>query len=114
MIKMDTNDLLTKSAMEMIVHAGEARNHLNQALNELYEGHVEEYEKLMKLVKEKITESHRAQTQVLQSTIADTTVYPSILFTHAQDTLMTVMSEVNIATYLAKIIHKISKMEIKV
>ena len=35
---------------------------------------------------------------------------PDILFTHAQDTLMTVMSEINTARHLAKIMKKLKEI----
>lgn len=98
-----TLDEINAKAMEMIVAAGAARNNLNMALNALYDGDEEKYAALMKDAEKSITESHRAQTVVLQQTITDVDMRPNILFTHAQDTLMTIMSEINMGKQLAKL-----------
>ena len=58
--------------------------------------------------RKKITESHTAQTKVLQQTIADEEFRPNILFTHAQDTLMTVMSEINVGKQLVRLYKKVN------
>lgn len=102
-----TIEELSQHAMEMIVHAGIARDNLNKALDALYDGNEEEYEEKMKVTKKEMVSAHAAQTDVLQQTINDTDLNLTILFTHAQDTLMTVMSEINTARHLAKILRKI-------
>lgn len=99
-----TIDELNAQAMEMIVHAGNARTLLNEALNDIYKFDEEGYQSKMEEANKEITLSHRAQTVVLQNTITDIEMRPNILFTHAQDTLMTIMSEINIAKHLAKIV----------
>lgn len=105
-----TLEVLSEHAMEMIVHAGNARTHLNKALDALYEGDEDSYESLMKDAKKEMVQAHAAQTDVLQKTINDTDLQLTILFTHAQDTLMTVMSEINTAKHLAKIMKKIKEI----
>ena len=100
-----TIDELNEKSMEMIVAAGAARTALNQALDNIDD--VEKYDALMEEARKKITESHTAQTKVLQGTITDVNFYPNILFTHAQDTLMTVMSEINTAKAIGKVYRRI-------
>lgn len=56
--------------------------------------------------KAKMKEAHAAQTAVLQETITDPSIRPNILFTHAQDTLMTVMSEINYGKTYCKAVYK--------
>lgn len=102
-----TIDELNEKSMEMIVAAGEARTALNQALD--YIDDAAKYDELMEEARKAITRSHTAQTKVLQGTITDTSFYPNILFTHAQDTLMTVMSEINTAKQLGKLYRKLSE-----
>lgn len=99
-----TIDELNSQAMEMIVHAGNARTLLNEALEEIYKFNEEGYKTKMEEANKEITASHRAQTVVLQNTITDEGMRPNILFTHAQDTLMTVMSEINVAKHLGKVV----------
>ena len=103
-----TLDEVNTKAMEMIVAAGEARTALNNALDSLMEDKYEECDVLMEEARKKITESHTAQTKVLQQTIADEEFRPNILFTHAQDTLMTVMSEINVGKQLVRLYKKVN------
>lgn len=104
-----TTDEMNSQAMEIIVNAGNGRTLLNKALEALYEGDEELYNLHMEAAKKEMIAAHAAQTKVLQSTIADEEVRPNILFTHAQDTLMTIMSEMNIAKHLAKVVRMIKE-----
>lgn len=106
-----TTDEMNEQAMEIIVTAGNGRTLLNQALEGLYEGDEELYNANMEAAKKEMIAAHAAQTKVLQSTVTDEEVKPNILFTHAQDTLMTIMSEMNIAGHLAKIVRMIKEDE---
>lgn len=106
-----TIEELNAYAMEMIVHSGNGRNLLNQALDALYEGDENIYEEKMAEAKKEMQTAHSAQTKVLQGTITDPETKPNILFTHAQDTLMTVMSEMNTAKHLARILKKIKEIQ---
>ena len=103
-----TVDELNEKAMEMIVSAGAGRTALNVALDALSEGNKEKYEEMVTEAKAK--EAHAAQTAVLQETITDPSIRPNILFTHAQDTLMTVMSEINTAKHIAKLYTKVLEL----
>ena len=105
-----TVDTLNEKAMLMIVNAGAGRTALNIALESLMAGDQEKYESMMEEAKGKMKEAHAAQTSVLQETIADPDAKPNILFTHAQDTLMTVMSEINTAKHIAKLYEKVVEM----
>lgn len=104
-----TNEVLNEHAMQIILHAGEARSYINFALDALYEGDVEEYEEKIKAARKASAAAHAEQTKVLQETIANQDLQLTILFTHAQDTLMTVMSEMNVAKHLARIIKMIKE-----
>ena len=101
-----TLEELNGQAMEMIVHSGNGRNMLNQALDALYDGDEETYEAKMTEAKKEMQTAHAAQTKAL----TDPEAKPDILFTHAQDTLMTVMSEINTARHLAKIMKKLKEI----
>ena len=81
-------------AMQIITHAGDCRNLVNEALCLLEKN--EDYtvvDKKMDEAHKQITEAHKIQTKVIQETILDENFYGSLLFTHAQDTLMTINSE---------------------
>lgn len=105
-----TIDALNEKAMEMIVNSGAGRTALNAALDALAEGDTVKYEEMMAEAKAKMKEAHEAQTAVLQETISEPETSPNILFTHAQDTLMTVMSEINTARHIAKLYMKIQEI----
>lgn len=93
-----------QSAMTIILHAGDARNACMSALNALAEDDFETAEINLTIAQQEITKAHKAQTDEIQEEAAgEKESEYSLLFTHAQDTLMTVMSEINIAKSLLKI-----------
>lgn len=102
-----TVEALNEKAMEIIVNAGAGRTAMNVAIDALCDDDFEKYEEMMAEAKAKMKDAHAAQTAVLQETITDPEAYPNILFTHAQDTLMTVMSEINTAKHIAKLYAKV-------
>ena len=75
-----TIEALNEQAMSMIVHAGNARDLLNKALDALYEGNETEYEEKMKASKKEMIAAHAAQTSVLQETITDSDLKLTILW----------------------------------
>lgn len=104
-----TIDALNEKSMEMIVKAGAGRTAINRAMNALLEDNKEEYEALMEEAKQSLKEAHEAQTDVLTETITDPAFAPNILFTHAQDTMMTIMSEMNTAKHIARAYWKLQE-----
>ena len=96
-----TIEQLNSAAMQIILHAGDCRNLLNEAINDLLDDKSEEEvkEKITQAKKE-ITKAHVIQTDMIQSSINEEELQTTLLFTHAQDTLMTIMSELNLAKEL--------------
>lgn len=95
---------LSQVAMEIILHAGNGRNHVESALGALEKQlDYSEYERLMGETNKELIQAHRAQTDVIQTTIEEENLPFSLLFSHAQDTLMTIVSEYNIAKHLGKL-----------
>ena len=68
----------------------------------------------MKKADKEIAEAHRIQTDAIQGEANGEKMEYSVLFTHAQDTLMTIYSEINLANQIIKIakevIAKLSKL----
>ncbi|MFT8447626.1 MAG: PTS lactose/cellobiose transporter subunit IIA [Liquorilactobacillus nagelii] len=91
-------------AMQIILNAGDARNFAMQALDQVAERDFVQAESLLKQAKEKITLAHNAQTDEIQAEAAGETAIYSLLFNHAQDTLMTVISEINLTEKMIKIV----------
>lgn len=84
-------------AMKIILHAGNARNICNDALKEARKGHFEATDNLMEKAKKEINLAHQAQTKLIQGEAKGEQTEISLLFIHAQDTLMTIMSELNMS-----------------
>ena len=97
-MKSYTNEELNQASMQIILHAGNGRDFVNQALSSLAEKRdCKEYNELMKKAHEEITMAHKAQTEIIQSTVLEEKQNITLLFIHAQDTLMTISSEFNIS-----------------
>lgn len=103
-----SNSTFNEVAMKIILHAGDCRNLVNEALKDLEEGApIEQIDNKMKEAKNEIIKAHKIQTDIIQSTIEDESVRATLLFTHAQDTLMTIYSEMNIAQHLIALYKKL-------
>ena len=98
---MKYDDKITEVAMEIVVTAGEAREQANQALDAVSQFDFDKAREYLAEAKAYITKAHNAQTEIIQTQIAGEAEYePSLLFNHAQDTLMTVMTEINLTEKL--------------
>jgi cellobiose PTS system EIIA component len=92
-----------QNAMQIILHAGDARVHCMNALKSIENSNFVEAKEEIKRANDEIVKAHRIQTNCISvETQGDAGEY-SVLFAHAQDTLMTIYSEINIAKRLIKI-----------
>lgn len=102
-------------SMKIILAAGDAREFIQNALKDIEQFNFSEAEKNLVQAKENLTRAHSVQTDTIQGEARGETIPFSTLFTHAQDHLMTVMSELNIANNLLQlsraIDERISKLE---
>lgn len=98
-----TSEELNTAAMQIILYAGNSRNMINEAL-QATENNMDRdaIDAKMKEAKDEITKAHKIQTDMIQSTIEDDELQTTLLFTHAQDTLMTIYSELNMANHMIK------------
>ena len=87
---------LEMQIMNIIINAGDCKNHAYMALSKVNEGEYEEADKEIKLANEALSKAHDAQTEMLQKEAAGEKVDLSLLFIHAQDHLMTAISEKNL------------------
>ena len=109
-----TEDIMVTQAMDILIHAGDSRNATMKALDAIAVSNYEEARMLLETAHKEIVLAHNAQTLVLQGIAAEE--YPekySILFSHAQDTLMTVYSEYNIAVKMMQIIENMERKIMK-
>ena len=104
-----TKDTSVKSTMEIILHAGDARVLIMQAMDCLGSFEYDKAENLMHDAHEKLVLAHKLQTNRLQEEAEGEDVQYSVLFTHAQDTLMTIYSELNIAGHIIRLFKKMNE-----
>lgn len=95
-----------QDTMNIILNAGDARTHIMHALDSLGDFDYQKAKEEMKLANEKLVVAHKLQTDRLQNEAEGEGVEYSVLFTHAQDTLMTIYSEYNITKHLIKVFEK--------
>lgn len=79
--------------MNIIITAGEAKGYAYEALSKAKEGKFEEAYSLMEKSEEALSRAHDIQTSLLSREANGEKIEISILFIHAQDHLMTCMSE---------------------
>ena len=105
-----TIEQLNSAAMQIILHAGDCRNLLNEAINDLLDDKSEEEVKdKITQAKKEITKAHVIQTDMIQSSINEAELQTTLFFTHAQDTLMTINSEVNLVQSMIRLYRKLEK-----
>ena len=93
---MDINQV----AMEVILNAGDGRADIELALTSCASFDFDGAETHLKDAEAKILQAHNAQTETIQAQAAGEDVEYSLLFTHAQDTLMTISAELHLAQRL--------------
>lgn len=93
---MEEKNLLMSTAMKIILNAGNARTKADEALTLINDFHFNQAHVKILEAREDIKKAHQVQTEIIQNEAAGQTYQPCLLFTHAQDTLMTIMSEVNL------------------
>ena len=101
------NEKLVQVAMNVIMHAGDARDYIRKAGTKLSDG----VEELLKKASAELVEAHKAQTSVLQNEAEGDSVPMTVLFSHAQDTLMTVESEQYMISILYQCLKNMKKGE---
>ena len=105
-----TNDQLNEAAMQIILHAGDCRELLNEAVNMvLADVPADEVYDKIKAAKKEIAKAHVLQTDMIQDSIASDELHTTLLFTHAQDTLMTINSEVGLVASMIKLYRKLEE-----
>ena len=87
------NELISV-AMEIILNAGDARNNASYALEAVKVADFELANKEIAKALDSIRLAHIAQTKVIQDETRGIQHEPCLLFAHAQDTLMTINSEI--------------------
>lgn len=100
---------LVNVAMQIILHAGDSRVKITEALKYAKKFDFANAGKAMDEAEKEIVLAHKAQTDVIQAEADGEKYEYSLLFNHAQDTLMTINSEVRMAKELIAILRIISE-----
>ncbi|WP_125705214.1 PTS lactose/cellobiose transporter subunit IIA [Lacticaseibacillus daqingensis] len=100
---VDKQEELVEISMQIILHAGNARTHCTDAVQCAYQGDGAQADALLQEAKEEIVLAHNAQTSVIQQEAQGAKYDLPVLFIHAQDTLMTIMSELNMSRELIRL-----------
>ena len=93
----EEREKMASVAMQIVIHAGDGRNLIMEALDCTAEGKYDQAEDKLKDAKEELRQAHIFQTEIVQSEAAGQKYEYSLLFTHAHDTVMTVCMEMNLA-----------------
>lgn len=96
-------------AMNMVLHAGDARNWIMEALEAIGDYDFEAAKEKLQQASEEMHQAHVYQTEVIQAEAGGKEYEYSILFCHAQDTLMTICTEYNLAKKLLHMFEKLDK-----
>lgn len=91
------------AAMSIIMSAGDARVLCKEALLAIADQDFQLANEKMKEATKRITEAHTVQTDAIQGETRGEKQEYTLLFAHAQDTLMTIYSEINLAKQMLKI-----------
>lgn len=100
-----SRDELNIISMNVILHAGNARD-LNMSVLDMLAENDKNYiaiEEKINSAKKELNEAHKFQTDMIQLEANDKEVPFSVLLIHAQDTLMTITSEVLMTENMVKI-----------
>jgi len=87
---------LEMTIMNIIINAGDCKNHAYMALGMVNDGKYEEAEKEIELANDALSKAHDSQTEMIQKEASGERIEISLLFVHAQDHLMTAISEKNL------------------
>lgn len=103
-------DMNTRS-MNIILHAGDARVDYTEALDKAEKGDFEGVDALTEKANQEIIEAHRIQTRMIQDAIEEDDPDMTVLFIHAQDTLMTIKTEFAMTKRMIDLYKKLSSKE---
>ena len=82
--------------MGLILNSGDAKQHIYQALNQVKQGNFDDSDKEIHLAENALNEAHNIQTRYLAQEASGNKTEISALFVHAQDHLMTTITEINL------------------
>lgn len=106
---LEEENELIPVAMQIILHAGNGRTKAQEAIKFAKLQDFDAAYEALKEAKENIVLAHRSQTTIIQNEAVGKSYQPCLLFTHAQDHLMTITSEVNMTRDLVDMFELVMK-----
>lgn len=103
------NEELITASMKIILNAGDARNLLTEALKDAKQFDFTAADNKLKEAKKLAALGHKSQTEIIQNEASGKKYPQSLLFTHAQDHLMTINSEMNFTSELIDVLKLIDQ-----
>lgn len=95
---------INRVAIEVVMNAGDGRMKIDEAMTAMAAGDLDQAEALLKEAEDLVVKAHNAQTEIIQSQVAGENMEYSLLFIHAQDTIMTINTELRMTKKLLPII----------
>nr|WP_176545125.1 PTS lactose/cellobiose transporter subunit IIA [Bacillus sp. AFS041924] len=89
---MSTVMTIEQTAFQLILHAGNAKSSLMEAMQAARAGNIEEANSKIEEAKIELNHAHHAQTSLIQGEARGENVQLSILLIHAQDHLMNALT----------------------
>lgn len=106
----ETMNPLIMVAMGILTHAGDARISARKALEAVQIQDFQEADKLIQEAQKEIVSAHAQQTEIIQSEARGVKYEYCMLFNHAQDTLMTINSEIELTKTLIQTFRAYSQL----
>jgi PTS system cellobiose-specific IIA component len=100
-----------KIATMVILHAGNARKFVNEAIKAIANGDSELATEKYTQAKEEIHSAHKIQTEVIQEEAKGNQLQMTLLLSHAQDSLMVALSEVQMARHIMDLYKQVNALE---
>lgn len=97
----------------IISHGGDAKSIAYEALELAHDSKFEDAEQKINEANDALTKAHNTQTRLIQDEINGKSVTMSLLMVHAQDHLMTSISEISLIEQMIKMLKRIYKLESK-
>ena len=107
----EINSRSVEVATMVIIHAGNSRKFVNEAIVFAKDFNFEMAKEKLEQAKKEITSAHKTQTEVIQAEARGKPIEITLLLTHAQDTLMTAMSEVHTAKHMIDLLQLIHDLK---
>lgn len=96
-------DELASVSMQVILHSGNARAKLFEAVDWASKANFEKADTCMDQANDELIQAHKSQTKTIQLEAEGIDIPYSVLFSHAQDTLMTAKTEQNLIKEMIKL-----------